>query len=98
MVSISMYDVLVRPIITEKSDSLSAFNKYTFEVSARANKLTVKKAVEAIYSVDVGAVNIINIKGKTKRFRGHLGRRSDKKKAIVSLKNGQTIDFAGEIK
>ncbi|MBN9543813.1 MAG: 50S ribosomal protein L23 [Alphaproteobacteria bacterium] len=98
MVSLNIYDVLVKPIVTEKTDSMTAFNKFTFEVAGIATKHDVKKAVESIFGVSVKEVNTITNKGKTKRFRGRLGRRSDVKKAIVTLKDGQAIDFSGEIK
>lgn len=89
-----MYDILVRPLVTEKSTQQAAYNQYTFEVLKHATKPQVKKAVESIFKVTVEAVNTISIKGKTKRFRGRIGKRADYKKAVVRLKQGQTIDFS----
>ena len=87
------YDALIKPVITEKSSSASEYNKVTFQVRRDANKPLVKKAVEAIFGVDVHSVNVMNTKGKQKRFRGIIGVRSDVKKAIVTLKEGQSIDI-----
>ncbi|MEQ8556848.1 MAG: 50S ribosomal protein L23 [Henriciella sp.] len=87
------YDSLLQPVITEKSTLLSEENKIVFEVPLTANKADVKEAVEALFKVDVTKVNTIKVKGKTKRFRGKLGQRSDYKKAIVTLKDGQSVDI-----
>lgn len=92
------YDLIKKPIITEKSTILSEQGKYVFEVNPFANKLSVKKAIEEIFEVKVEAVNILNQKGKVKKFKGVLGRRSDIKKAIVTLAKNHTIDLAGGIK
>jgi len=89
-----MYDILVRPLVTEKSTQQAAYNQYTFEVLRNASKPQVKRAIETIFKVTVEAVNTISIKGKVKRFRGRIGQRSDYKKAVVRLKQGQTIDFS----
>ena len=87
------YDIIKRPIITEKSMSLKEqFNKYTFAVDPKANKIEIKNAVEAIFNVKVTKVNTIRQYGKTKRFRGYEGQRSDYKKAMVTLAEGQNID------
>ena len=87
------YDIIKRPIITEKSMSLKEqFNKYTFAVDPKANKIEIKNAVEAIFNVKVTKVNTIRINGKEKMFRGHIGQRSDYKKAVVTLAKGQNID------
>ncbi|MEM6627774.1 MAG: 50S ribosomal protein L23 [Pseudomonadota bacterium] len=88
------YDKIVSPIITEKSTILSEENKVVFRVPLEATKPEIKDAVESLFKVDVTAVNTILQKGKTKRFRGIKGRRSDIKKAIVTLKDGQSIDVA----
>jgi len=87
-----MYDVIRRPIVTEKSTNGSQYGQVTFEVSKDATKPLIKQAVETLFEVDVQAVNTLVQKGKTKRFRGVMGRRSDMKKAIITLAEGQTID------
>jgi large subunit ribosomal protein L23 len=87
-----MYDLVRAPIITEKSTMASEHNQVTFRVPLTADKRAVKAAVEGLFKVKVTAVNTIRVKGKTKRFRGMLGRRSDYKKAIVTLAEGQKID------
>ena len=88
------YDVVVAPVITEKSTILSENNQVVFEVAIDANKTEIKDAVEALFNVSVTAVNTIRVKGKTKRFRGIPGRRKDVKKAVVTLKDGDVIDIA----
>ena len=88
------YDVVVAPVITEKSTILSENNQVVFEVAIDANKTEIKDAVEALFNVSVTAVNTIRVKGKTKRFRGIPGRRKDVKKAVVTLKDGDMIDIA----
>jgi len=92
-----IYDVIQSPIVTEKSQAGSVNDKYTFRVSPQADKSKVKKAVETVFSVSVKKVNIVVIKGKTKLFRGKPGKRSDVKKAIVTLAQGQSIDIASKI-
>lgn len=92
------YDILKHPVITEKSTTLSANNQVVFKVSPKATKPLVKAAVEDIFNVKVNGVNIINVKGKNKRFRGFVGKRSDVKKAIVTLAEGNTIDVTAGIK
>lgn len=87
-----IYDVILAPVITEKATNITGNNQYTFKVPLDATKPEIKKAVEGLFSVKVTAVNTIVSKGKTKRFRGILGRRSDTKKAIVTLVAGQRID------
>lgn len=88
------YDTIVKPWITEKSTFLSEENKVVFEVPLTASKPEIKDAVETLFKVDVTGVNTIRVKGKTKRFRGIVGQRSDFKKAIVTLAEGQSIDVA----
>ncbi len=92
MVAARHYDTIIAPVITEKSTLLSEQNKVVFKVPLDATKDDVKAAVEALFKVKVVAVNTIRTKGKTKRFRGVLGTRSDQKKAIVTLADGQSID------
>ena len=86
------YDIIRSPVITEKSTLLSENNQVMFNVAKTATKPEIKKAVEALFEVKVSAVNTLNRKGKTKRFRGIFGRQSDVKKAIVTLEEGQSID------
>ena len=87
------YDVILSPVITEKATLLSEQNKVVFRVAGDASKDEIAAAVEALFKVNVTKVNTINVKGKTKRFRGIMGRRSDIKKAIVTLAEGQSIDI-----
>ncbi len=85
-------DILVRPIITEKSSDLLQENKYTFEVNRDANKIQIKTAVEKMFNVEVEKVTTITIKPKKKRVGRHQGYTSASKKAIVKLKEGQKIE------
>jgi len=94
----SEYDLIKSPVVTEKSTILGEDGKYVFHVSPVANKILVKNAIEKIFGVKVKSVNILNQVGKEKRFKGTLGRRSDKKKAIVTLEKGHNIDLAGGVK
>jgi large subunit ribosomal protein L23 len=87
------YDTILAPVITEKATLLSEQNKVVFQVAKDASKDEIAAAVEALFKVNVTKVNTLNVKGKTKRFRGILGRRSDVKKAIVTLAEGQSIDI-----
>jgi large subunit ribosomal protein L23 len=88
-----MYDLILGPVITEKSTQASEHNQVTFRVRQSATKPQVKEAVEGLFGVKVKAVNTLNQKGKVKRFRGRLGQRSDVKKAIVTLEEGHSIDI-----
>jgi len=87
------YDTIVSPVITEKATMLSEQNKVVFRVSKHATKPQIAEAIENLFKVSVVKVNTLNVKGKTKRFRGREGRRSDVKKAIVTLAEGQSIDI-----
>ena len=87
------YDTILAPVITEKATLLSEQNKVVFRVAADASKDEIAAAVEALFKVNVTKVNTMNVKGKTKRFRGIMGRRSDVKKAVVTLAEGQSIDI-----
>jgi large subunit ribosomal protein L23 len=87
------YDTIVSPVITEKATMLSEQNKVVFRVSKDATKPQIAEAIENLFKVSVVKVNTLNVKGKTKRFRGRVGRRSDIKKAIVTLAEGQSIDI-----
>ncbi len=96
-VNVNYYDIIRRPIITEKATAGTGFSKFFFEVSSCANKLSVKKAVEAIFNVKVLQVNISNTQGKRKMFKGREGFRKSHKRAIVTLEQGQTIDFTSGV-
>lgn len=86
------YQVILSPVITEKATNNSAFNQVTFRVLPSATKPVIKKAVEKLFSVKVKAVNTHNRNGKTKRFKGRMGQRSDVKFAVVTLAEGSKID------
>ncbi|WP_045391744.1 50S ribosomal protein L23 [Falsirhodobacter sp. alg1] len=88
------YDIIKKPIITEKATMASEANAVVFQVAMDASKPQIKEAVEAVFGVKVKAVNTSILKGKTKRFKGRLGERSDKKKAYVTLEEGNTIDVS----
>ncbi|MCP1200680.1 50S ribosomal protein L23 [Notoacmeibacter sp. MSK16QG-6] len=92
MSDLSHYDVIVSPVITEKSTMASENNQVVFNVAKTATKPEIKAAVEALFGVKVTGVNTLVRKGKVKRFRGRIGRQSDVKKAIVTLEDGQSID------
>ena len=94
MTDIRHYDVIVSPVITEKSTFVSENNQVIFNVARDASKPEIKAAVEALSGVKVKAVNTLLRKGKVKRFRGIKGRQSDVKKAVVTLVDGQSIDVA----
>ena len=94
MSNIQHYDIIRNPVVTEKSTMASEANQVVFDVSPDATKPQIKDAVEALFSVKVKAVNTLVRKGKAKRFRFVRGRRSDQKKAIVTLVEGQSIDLA----
>ncbi len=86
------FNTILSPVITEKSTRTSEYNQVTFKVAINATKPQIKSAVEALFKVKVDKVNTMRVKGKVKRFRGQLGRRSDWKKAVVTLSEGQSID------
>jgi len=87
------YDTILAPLITEKATVLSEQNKVVFRVAMGATKDEIAVAIEELFKVKVTKVNTLIQKGKTKRFRGRPGRRSDLKKAIVTLQEGQSIDI-----
>ena len=90
----SIYDVIKKPVITEKSNfQKSELNQLTFCVDKRANKIEIKEAVEKLFKVSVENVRTSNYQGKVKRVGRNIGKRSDWKKAIVTLKAGDHIDF-----
>ena len=88
------FELIRRPIVTEKSTLASEHNALTFEVPLDASKPEIKLAVEELFKVKVKAVNTLRQKGKSKRFRGHIGQRSDFKKAMVTLEEGQSVDIS----
>jgi len=87
------YDILLGPIVTEKGTRLSEHGQIVFKVRMDANKAQIRNAVEGLFDVKVTKVNTIRVTGKTKIFRQTVGRRSDYKKAIVTLSEGQNIDY-----
>ena len=89
----AMYQIIQSPVITEKSTRIFEQNQVVFRVALHATKPEIKKAVEGLFGVKVIGVNTLIQKGKSKRFRGRKGQRSDVKKAFVRLAEGQTIDF-----
>ncbi|NDW54793.1 50S ribosomal protein L23 [Aliiroseovarius sp. PrR006] len=90
----ALYDVIRKPIITEKATMASENGAVVFEVAIDSNKPQIKEAVEALFGVKVKAVNTTITKGKVKRFRGQIGKRKDVKKAYVTLEEGNTIDVS----
>ena len=91
------YQVILNPLVTEKSTQLSQYNKIVFSVPVTSTKMEVKLSIEKIFSVKVVTVNTILAKGKYKRFKGILGKRSNTKKAIVTLAPGNTIDLSAGV-
>ena len=92
-----LFEVIRSPLISEKATFISQFNYYVFKVSPSSNKLQIKEAVEKVFNVKVKSVNTILLKGKVKRFKGVLGKRSNTKKAIVTLAPGNTIDLSAGV-
>jgi len=88
-------EILLRPVVSEKSYALMDEGKYTFEVDRRSNKTEIKIAVEQVFGVTVRSVNTMNRKGKTRRTRFGVGKRNDAKRAIVTLADGEAIDVFG---
>ena len=97
MKEINYLDTIISPTITEKATSLSEFNKVVFKVNKKANKKLIKKSIEKIYKVNVIKINTANIRGKAKIVRNRKAYKSGYKKAIVTLKKGQTIDLSTRI-
>ncbi|MBB3173296.1 large subunit ribosomal protein L23 [Endobacter medicaginis] len=93
----AMYDIVRAPVITEKATMLSEKNQVVFKVAIDASKPEIKAAVEGLFGVKVVGVNTLVQKGKTKRFRGRPGQRSDVKKAFVQLAEGQSIDLTAKL-
>ena len=96
-VDLKHFDVVVKPIITEKSTLVGEYNQMVFEVAKTATKPEIKAAIEALFGVKVTAVNTLVQKGKTKRWRGRPYQRTDLKKAIVTLADGQSIDVTAGV-
>ena len=92
------YEIIKRPITTEKSTNLQQYNQYSFIVSKNANSFEIKDAIESIFKVKVTKVNTSILRGKGKTFKGQYGFRKDTKRAIVTLNEGNTIDPSLEIK
>tara|TARA_B100000575_G_scaffold189499_1_gene152671 strand:- start:285 stop:602 length:318 start_codon:yes stop_codon:yes gene_type:complete len=92
------YEIIKKPITTEKSTNLQQFNQYSFVVSKESNVLQIKSAIEMIFKVKVTKVNTSILRGKGKTFKGQYGFRKDSKRAIVTLNEGNTIDSSLEIK
>ena len=94
MKKFNLLDTILSPVITEKATILSEFNKMVFRVHKSASKNSIKKSIEKIFKVNVIKINTINLKGKTKLVKGKKSSRPGYKKAIVTLKKGQSIDLA----
>mgnify|MGYP005678274909 FL=1 len=90
-------NLIKKPVITEKSTANAQFNKYIFEVRNDADKTNIKKTIEDIYKVKVQKLNSLNVKSKPKVFKGQRGTRSELKRIIVTLKEGNTIDMSGKV-
>ena len=90
-------NLIKKPVITEKSTANAQFNKYIFEVRNDSNKINIKKTIEEIYKVKVQKLNSLNVKSKPKVFKGQRGTRSELKRIIVTLKEGNTIDMSGKV-
>ena len=93
----NIYNIIRNPVVTEKTTKIAENNQFVFKVSLESSKVTIKKAIEQIFKVKVKTINTIKIKGKRKIFKGTKGKRTDYKKAIVTLKEGETIDYSGGI-
>lgn len=93
----ALYDIVRTPVITEKATALSEKNQVVFKVAMSATKPEIKVAVETLFGVKVVGVNTLVQKGKTKRFKGRVGQRSDVKKAFVQLAEGQSIDLTAKL-
>ena len=93
----SVFDIILSPVVTEKSTNLNALNKLTFKVAKDANKNTIKTSIEKLYKVEVIKINTILSKPKIKIVRDKIGKKTGYKKAIVTLKEGQTIDVTAGV-
>lgn len=88
-----MYEVIRRPVVTEKATLMSEYNQVTFQVPLDSTKPEIKASVETLFKVKVTGVNTLRQKGKSKRYRGTMGRRPETKKAVVTLAEGHSIDI-----
>ncbi len=93
----NLYNIIKFPVVTEKSTKISENNQFVFKVDIDTSKDEVKKAIEKIFKVKVKSVNTINVKGKKKVFKGTKGKRSDYKKAVITLIKGETLDYSGGV-
>jgi len=91
------YDIIKAPLITEKATMMTQFRQFAFDVACDANKIEIKQAIEKLFKVTVVSVNTLNRSGKMKRFKGFMGRRNDVKRAMVTLKEGDSIDMGSGI-
>ena len=93
----NLYDIIKFPVVTEKSTKISENNQFIFKVAVDSSKEDIKKAIEKVFKVKVKAINTIKVKGKKKVFKGTKGKRSDFKKAIITLVKGETLDYSGGV-
>ena len=93
----NLYNIIKFPVVTEKSTKISENNQFVFKVDIDTSKDEVKKAIEKLFKVKVKSVNTINVKGKKKVFKGTKGKRSDYKKAVITLIKGETLDYSGGV-
>ena len=93
----NLYDIIKFPVVTEKSTKISENNQFVFKVGIHSTKDEIKKAVEKVFKVKVKAINTIKVKGKKKIFKGTKGKRSDYKKAVITLLKGETLDYSGGV-
>ena len=93
----NIYKTIISPIITEKATKISENNQYVFKVALDSNKTIIKEAIEKLFKVKVKCINTTKVKGKTKIFKGTKGKRSDFKKAIVTLDKGENLDYSGGV-
>ena len=93
----NLYDIIKFPVVTEKSTKISENNQFVFKVAIDTSKSEIKKAIEKVFKVKVEAINTIKIKGKRKIFKGTKGKRSDFKKAVITLVKGETLDYSGGV-
>ena len=93
----NLYDIVKSPVVTEKSTKISENNQFVFKVDIDSSKDDIKKSIEKVFKVKVKSVNTIKVKGKRKIFKGTKGKRSDFKKAIITLVKGETLDYSGGV-
>ena len=93
----NLYDIIKFPVVTEKSTKISENNQFVFKVAIDSSKGDIKKAIEKVFKVKVKAINTIKVKGKKKVFKGTKGKRSDFKKAVITLVKGETLDYSGGV-